>query len=84
MLRYGGGGGGDPQATLDQRVEDILSFNLVLWVKIGDTNAKMSVVLVWMHTIHNTSQLATKLKGWLHFNLISYCSFHIPRGKSVY
>lgn len=37
------GEGGDPQATLDQRVEDILSFNLVLWVKIGDTNAKMSV-----------------------------------------
>lgn len=44
MLRYGGGGGvGDPQATSDQRVEDILSFNLALWVKTGDTNAKMSI-----------------------------------------
>jgi len=44
MLRYSGVGEvGDPQATLDQRVEDIPSFHLALWVKIGDTSAKMSI-----------------------------------------
>ena len=45
MLRYGGGGGvGDPQATSDQRVENILSLTWLCGLRqVIDTNAKMSI-----------------------------------------